>query len=553
MFKVSWISISSGVIAFVLAALMINHGLVNSRMPSGPGLTLDESFNIDQGAYLVDALSQHGPLLFTPSVAKDVFGSDRYLPDHPPLGRALLGTSHQLTSWLIPGSEDCTHNVPAARLGSCLAFGMTVLLLSEFALRRYGTATGIAVAAMLIGMPNVIGHARIAALESATNLAWVAAMIPLLSWWTGTKAPSNKQAIISGVLWGLLMLTKVQGILLPPIVFVWAVWRFRVHAVRPLACWTIIGSIVFFAGWPWLWLNPVDNIMSYLGRTTERTTLYCWYFGKRYADKVVPWHYPFVMTLISLPFWTILGLAMRLTRNKPDAVEQLILLSVAGPLLVFALPGTPVYDGTRLFLVVMPSLVLLAARGFAAYLHGAAHLNIPGRAANESLPVATVARRWAKRQWFKAGVWSLLLVASGGRIMTPYAVSQYGLLAGKNSGAAYVGMEASYWSDALNGDFWRQIPEDSTVMVAPVSHQFQLSYIETLVPIVRQRNIHLVPFEYDPTKQKGLLLLIHRLADLRESLRTVPEGATVIAQVDVDGVILARLIDTTNATWTETP
>jgi len=544
MFKVSRISIICGIIAFLLAAMMINHGLVDSWMPAGPGLTLDESFNIDQGVYLVDAISQHGPLLFTPSVVKEVFGSPRYLPDHPPLGRVLLGTAHQLTSWLIPGSKDCSYNVPAARLGSCFAFALTVFLLSEFSFRRYGPAAGIVTAVMLIGMPNVIGHARIAALESATNLAWVAAMIPLLAWWTGPKGPSNKQAIISGVLWGLLLLTKVQGILLPPIVFLWAVWRFRRQAVRPLACWAIAGCVVFFAGWPWLWLNPVDNVMSYLGRTTVRPTLYCWYFGQRFPDKAVPWHYPLVMTLISLPLWTVIGLVMRLCRNPPDAAEKLILLSVVVPLLVFAVPDTPVYDGTRLFLIVMPPLALMAARGFAECLHGS---RADERFAAAKLPQS------AARRWLKVGVWSVLLIASGVGIMTPYCISEYGLLAGKNRGAAWLGMEASYWSDALNGDFWSQIPENSTVMVAPVSHQFQLGDIESLVPIVRQRNIRLVPYEYDPTKQKGLLLLIHRLADLRKSLRTDPDGATLVAQVGIDGVILARVIDTTDAKWTETP
>ena len=110
-----------------------------------------------------------------------------------------------------------------------------------------------------------------------------------------------------------------------------------------------------------------------------------------------------------------------------------------------------------------------------------------------------------------------------------------------------MGMESCYWSDALNGDFWKQVPEDSTIYVAPVSHQFQLSDIESLVPVVQQRNIKLVPFEYDRTKQKGLLLLIHRLADLRVSLQSVPEGATVVAEVTRDGIVMARLIDTTHA------
>ena len=105
-------------------------------------------------------------------------------------------------------------------------------------------------------------------------------------------------------------------------------------------------------------------------------------------------------------------------------------------------------------------------------------------------------------------------------------------------------MESSYWSDGLNGSFWQQVPENSTVFVAPVSHQYQLQDIMSLVPIVQQRNIRLVAYEYDPNRQKGLLLLIHRLADLRPELRTVTPGTKVVAETSLDDVVLARLIDT---------
>ena len=93
-------------------------------------------------------------------------------------------------------------------------------------------------------------------------------------------------------------------------------------------------------------------------------------------------------------------------------------------------------------------------------------------------------------------------------------------------------------------EFWKRVPENSTVYVAPVSHQFQLPVIMSLVPIVQQRNIKLVAYKYDPDQQQGLRLFIHRLADLPPELRTVPPGATVVAEVRLDTVVLARLIQT---------
>ncbi len=534
MLRLSKISIVSFAAAFVLSVMLVDHGTAGTRL-HGPGLTIDESFNIQQGVYLVDAFAQYGPLVFSPSGARKVFGARDYLPDHPPLGRVILGVAHYLTSWCISGSESAAYNVPAARLGSCFAFAMTVLLLTEFCIRRFGWATAVCVPILMISTPSLLGHARLAALESATNLAWVAAMLPLLAWWTDARPPSTWGACVSGVFWGLLLLTKVQGILLPPIVFLWAVWRFRWQCVRPLACWSVCGAVLFVSAWPWLWLDPIHNIQQYLGRAAVRPTLYCWYFDERFADKLVPWHYPFLLTLFTLPVGVILCLIARIKRKLPDAIDQLLLLSIVFPLLVFALPGTPVYDGNRLFLIVMPMIIIFASRAFAQF---------QAMTTSEVSPAPSTQRSITR--WKIAVLVFLAVQPFGSSLVSPYAISQYGPLAGGNNGASWLGMESSYWSDGLNGSFWKQVPENSTVCVAPVSHQFQLQDMMSLVPIVKQRNIKLVPYQYDPDKQKGLLLLIHRLADLRPELRTVPEGATIVAEVHLDAVVLARLIDTSN-------
>ncbi|MFO0976556.1 MAG: glycosyltransferase family 39 protein [Planctomycetaceae bacterium] len=521
MFRLSRLSMIFGLAAFLLSAAMINHGLVDSSLPSGPGLTLDESFNIDQGIFLADAIGEHGPLLLTPETARQVFGAKRFLPDHPPLGRLWLGIVHQATSWIVPGSESTIYNVPAARLGSCLAFALMVLLLTEYSARVRGTAAALGAGLMLLGMPHLMAHSRLAALETCTNLAWVVALLPLLSWWTGEQAPTNRQAILSGLCWGLLLLTKVQGILLPPAVFLWAVLRFRQRSLRPMIAWGIVGGIVFFIGWPWLWQDPIGHTLKFLGRTTDRQTLYCWYFGQRYADKLVPWHFPFVTLLFSLPAWWIIGFAFRI-RQRLTAPEQLMLLSSLIPLCVFAFPGIPVYDGTRLFLITIPAMAMLAGRGFEVL------WNLQW-AARASVIVRTVAV-------------AVLAIVPLAWTMQPCAINQYGVLCGGNAGAARLGMEACYWSDALNADFWKQIPEGTTLAVAPVSHQFQLSDLERLVPIIAQRKITLVPYFYEEDKSDHDLLLIHRLADLRPELQTDPAGTQRLITFEQSGVLCARVL-----------
>lgn len=540
------ISVLLAAAAFLVSASRIDNGLVNSGLPSGPGLTLDESFNIGQGVYLFESFLDHGPLLFVPSTAQEVFGADGYLPDHPPLARFVLGAAHQTTAWAFSGTESALLNVPAARLGSCFAFALTVLVLSEFAGRRYGGATAALAGLCMLLMPRVIGHSRIAALETVTTLMWLAALVPLLTWWTGKDVPTTKQCVVGGIFWGLLMLTKVQGVLLPPLVVVWALWQYRRKAIRPLAVWGIVGGVVFFLGWPWLWLDPVNHTLQYLGRTADRPTLYVWYLGQRFADKTVPWHFPLVMTVTTVPVFVLVAFAIRLVRGKPDGSEKLLLASICWPPLVFALPGTPVYDATRLYLVIMPAIALIAARGLVL---------TAGLSALEDSDSDSTADRRRPDVLGKltVGVLAVLAVTKVPTIFSPFALSDYNLVTGGVAGAQSAGLEVSYWSDGLNSDFWNQVPEDSTVFVAPVCHQFQLTDIEQLVPAVQRRRITLKPFLYDPEAQRGLMLMIHRLADLPPLLRSVPEGADVMAEAGYQGVVLARLIDTTDATWPERP
>lgn len=541
--KPSKISLLFAVVAFCLAASRINHGLIDSSLPAGPGLTLDESFNIGQGIYLFESFLDYGPLLFSPTGAEEVFGAQGYLPDHPPLARFMLGAAHQLTSWAIPGAELSLFNVPAARLGSCFFLAMTVLLLMEFVRRRYGLATAIWSAVALLLMPRVIGHARIAAQETTTTFFWLLAVVPLLSWWTADKAPTSKQSLIAGLLFGLLLAAKIQGVFLPPLIVAWSLWRFRFHGIRPLAIWGLTGFAVFWILWPWLWLDPIAHFRQYVIKTSERPTLYVWYLGERFADKAVPFHYPFVMLLATTPFAVTVAFAWRMVARRFDRIETLALGTIVFPLLVFALPGTPIYDSVRLFLVVMPMLAFFAARGV---------MNIWQRmpasvtGANDALlPISK--RNTAAVCLYVAMLVSLLtdFRSHGAFCLEDYSFS----VGGTKLAVEELGLECSYWAEGMNGDFWNQVPEGSTIHVAPVSHQFQLQDLQQLVPIVKKRNIKLRSFLYDPTQQRGLLLLLHRLADLPPGLRDVPPGASVVAEAKHRGVVMARLVDTSQADW----
>ena len=535
----------TGVAAFLLAASGINHGLVDSSLPNGPGLTTDESIDIRQGNYLFESFLQYGPLMLLPGKAQEIYSRSGYIADRPPLGRFLLGAAHGLTSWAISGAELSIVNVPAARLAAAGALAVTVFLMMFWTAGRYGTVTAILCGVLYLLMPRVIGHSRIAALETLTTLAWFAAVLPLLAWWTTDRPPTNRQSLICGLMWGILMLVKIQGVFLLPMITLYSLAMFRWRAILPLSVILITGLVVFYCGWPWLWLDSVENTTSYLMSTTDRDTVHNWYLGRRYEDKATPWHYPFVMMAVTLPLHTICSFGIRLVHRRLDAVERLLLLSVALPLIVFAIPGTPVYDGTRLFLFVMPAVAILGARG----------LTLWGRSVQFSLPELKQGSRDFHFPRPLALMISLLLIAD-----VALTISELGPFAGDayNSGVRLLDpggetFESCYWGDALNGEFWEQVPEGSTVAVAPVLHPVLLQDMMTMIPIIRQRQIQLEPFEYEPDEQRGLVLLLHRLADLPPGLRTPPPDNQPLTETVLNGRVLARLVDTTRSTWLRKP
>ena len=530
-------------VAFLLAASRINHGLTASSLPDGPGLTTDESINIRQGIYLFETFAQHGPLMLFPGKAQEVYRDAAYLSDYAPLGRFLLGASHELLSWIISGAELSVVNVPAARLASAGALAFTVLLMTVWTGRRYGPATAVLAAVLLLLMPRVIGHARIASLETLTTLAWFAALLPLLNWWTGERPATTPQAFVSGLMWGILMLVKIQGVFLPPVIFLYAITLFRLRALRPLTIMALTGIAVFYCGWPWLWLDPVNNTLSYLMSTTDRVTVNNWYMGHRFEDTSTPWHYPFVMVAVTVPVHSVCCIILRLLKRRLDAVERLLLLSVSLPMLTFAIPGTPVYDGTRLFLFIMPALAILGARGLMLWI---ATVRI-----SQSATIPEKTSRPSMVSKLPAAIICGLCLADAAVTFTrlgPFAGDAYSsvvrLLDPENET-----FECSYWGGALNTDFWEQIPEGSTVAVAPVLHPVLLQDMMSMIPVVRKRQIQLEPFYYNPDEQRGLVLLLHRLADLPPGLRQTPADNQPLMEIQLDHRILARLVDTTHSTW----
>ncbi len=490
-------------------------------MPEGPGLTVDEIFNVEQGIYLCKQSAALGWLNLLPGTSQEAYRVENgYNPDHPPLGRWWLGFHHQLTWWVAPPFQpDGIFVIACARTGSATAFALTLLLIGGIATAWSGRFVGVMTAISLTLMPRIYGHAHLASLETITNLTCTAAVVSVAAWWCGPVPPTRRASLFTGLLLGLALLTKIQAVLIPIPIICWALWRWKKKAVVPLVMWGVAAIIVFVSGWPYLWSDLVGHIGEYLGRTTNRATIQVWYFGEKYADKNVPWHYPFVMFALTVPaILHLLGILGLLARPEseldasPDAAKRLqgfaerhsrdflLLGCTLFPLVVFSLPGVAVYDCERLFLTSFPLWAIFVGRGWVVLWRGL--------------------RRQTNVRFAAAAIWSILLVFEAMPLVSnaPFHLCYYNsLFQLRPSAIDAVGLEVDYWGVGVTRRLLQRtidvVPEGSDVAIIPTLHPFQADDYRRQSPILRSRGIKTVENREGPASPM-FALVYHRHADL---------------------------------------
>jgi 4-amino-4-deoxy-L-arabinose transferase-like glycosyltransferase len=395
-----------------------------------PGLTVDEPLDVRPGRTYVAMLRTQGWWFFDRAMVERVFRDNA---EHPPLGRWLLGVASTLgepfeIQWR--GPDPTGLYVLSGRLAPALAFAVLVGVVAADSARRWGCAAGLAAGWSMLAMPRVFAHAHLGALDTFLSLFWTLALL------TGARAMQSPRLLVSagaaGGFWSLALLTKIHAWLLLPIVAIWALanlpWR---RAVAAVSLWTALGVGIFFLGWPWLWYDTWARWQAYWGTSLTRATIMVEYFGRIMPDRDVPWHYPWFYFAVTVPFGLqvlgFFGLVLGWKHRRLDAFPCLLAGSIGVFLVVFS-TRIRVYDGERLFLHVFPAWAMLIGLGFA--------------------------RLWSRMRSGRVPrllLLGLLLAQGYGTVaLHPFGLSYYNLMVGGLPGAERLGLELTYWNDAVD-------------------------------------------------------------------------------------------------------
>lgn len=463
--------------AAIAAALFLLTVVVVGLTAESVGFTRDEGYYFKAGEQYWGWFAELGR-----SFASGDFGRpfekaviDRHLSynyEHPVLVKNAFALSYGILKETL-GIFDTAS--AAFRFPAWLFAGLSVALVYLLARSLLRRRAALLAALLWISMPRAYWHMHLACFDIPVVAAhtWL-----VLAYLKGRR--TVKGALLVGVAFGLAAAVK-HNVLIAPAFFVlhWMLVEAKrpsraVAGVRvpplPLAFFSmaLLGPVVFVLHWPYLWPDVLQRVGRYLAFHLHHEHYPILWFGDLLTEPPFPVSFPFVMSAVTVPvpvltlFVLGAGLATFVSarfvwrrfhgrendevtlvplgrpsrsgeREHSASPALLLLLNVAFPFALIALPSSPIFGGTKHWMNALPFLCVLGAW---ALEEGLARL-------------ARVLPQLSERRLALGFAALFALVVTPGFLITarvhPYGLSSYNELVGFARGAANVGFQRTFW------------------------------------------------------------------------------------------------------------
>ncbi len=470
------------VIALVLGAIYVSWLLATAR---SLGFARDEGFYFRAAS---DYARWFELLLRSPSSALQRGAIDASWGtnhEHPALMKSLFAFSwmqfHE--RWHVFSDASTAFRFP----GMCMA-GMGVGITYLFGARAFSRRAGL-IAAVLLGlMPNVFYHAHLACFDVPIMSMW---LLSVYVYWRSQQEGGLGWALLAGITFGLTLETKHNAWILPAVFVPHALFVHgramarhlrvgRLQLPANLVAMALVGPLVFYALWPWMWNDTGARLEEYLTFHLHHEYYNIEFLGRNYFGPPSPPSYAPVMILATVPTITLLLFAIgAFDRAKVAAIRMrdwarakgkslsrggdrnetdlLLALAFAAPLAVFFLPKTPIFGGTKHWLPAYPFLVLFAGRGF----------DLVATAMENALPTAwnDTRRKGAVVALCASVIVTPLVVTSHSH---PFGLSAYVPLVGGTAGGADLGLNRQFWgftTESVAPYLAANAPRDASVFI----------------------------------------------------------------------------------------
>ncbi len=360
---------------------------------------------------------------------------------HPPF-YALVGLMGDL---LAPRWAD----LPRARLGPMIVFSLAAGAIFAATRSRWGIWPAALATGAWALQPQLFALGHYAAYDGILTSLWVGAILvfasavePSGNWLSGAE-PRWRWVLAFGVLCGWAADTKFTGWFLPLPFVAWALISRSRRGFWTLAVGGLIAALTLFLFNPVWWSDPVGGLILFFrsnlsrGKTIPIPVLF---LGQVIytPNQSLPWFNTLLWTAIATPvgflLFAIVGAVRSLFRGR-DTLATLTASQWAFLLLLRAMPHTPGHDGIRQFLPAFGCLAIVAGAGAALALS-----------------------RW--KTWGRVLV--TLALCEGAvslALIMPVPLSYFSPIVGGLPGAAKIGMEPTYFWDALTGEALERLRE----------------------------------------------------------------------------------------------
>jgi 4-amino-4-deoxy-L-arabinose transferase-like glycosyltransferase len=413
-----------------------------------------------------------------PPLVEDLVQQDRPVPLAPPTpdrlnSRAKLLFDREVLAWFWPFAREEPHGhppfycelglvgdllvpswpvLPRARLAPILLFSLTAGAIFAFVAARWGYGAAALAAGSWVFQPNLFGHGHYAAYDAVLSALWILAIIAyskaVIPRGPGS-APIAKAArwswtVAFGLILGCAAALKLTGWFLPLPFLAWAAWARDRRAFTVVLAGMLIAAVVVLVLMPPWWTDPIGGVYRFFFSNLTRSQsqpIEVEFLGKVYKtpEKSLPWYNTIVWTVMVTPVgflaFGMLGLAAAVSRRRSEPIGLLIAGHWAFLMILRALPHTPGHDGVRLFLPAFGLLALLGGLGVRVVLDRSVRWGTVAIVAALAEGIASVA------------------------VMMPMPLSYFSPVVGGLPGAAVLGMEPTYYWDALTPDARRWLAE----------------------------------------------------------------------------------------------